>query len=230
MNENKLMLLPGLDGTGKLFEPLLSEIQNERTIEVISYPDDKELTYSELLSYVDKIIQNENSIYIIAESFSGSIALKLLKKHKNIIKGIILIASFITPPSKYLLKISNFLPVKSILKINIPNFLIRHYCLGYETTNKQINQFKKNIKLVNSNVLAFRLKELLKLKKKEHTTSYNCKIIYIQASNDKLVSSHCLKELSSIFKIEIAVIKGSHFLLQTKPIECADIILKNTQP
>ena len=230
MGNHKLILLPGLDGTGNLFEPLINEIQNERSIEVISYPLNEALTYSELVSFVGNKIENENSIYIVAESFSGVIALNLLKKYKNKIEGIILVASFITPPHKHLLKLSSLLPVKSLLKFEIPNFLIRRYCLGSEVAESVIIKFKSIIKLVNPNVLVHRINEIKKLTNKELLSNNSCKITYIQALNDKLVQNRCLKELSSVVTLETEVVAGPHFLLQAKPKECAKIILKNTKP
>lgn len=230
MGNHKLILLPGLDGTGNLFEPLLNEIQNERTIEVIRYPLNETLTYAELVTFVGNKIKNENSIYIVAESFSGVIALNLLTKYKNKIKGIILVASFVTPPHKYLLKLSSLLPVKSLLKLDIPNFLIRTYCLGSEIAEAEISKFKSIIKLVNPNVLVHRLNEIEKLTNNEQLNSNSCKITYIQALNDKLVPNRCLKELSSVVTLETEVVVGPHFLLQAKPKECAEIILKNTKP
>jgi len=153
MGNNKLILLPGLDGTGNLFEPLLEEIENERTIGVIRYPPNEALTYTELVSFVEGEIERESSIYIVAESFSGVIALNLLNKCESKIKGIILVASFITTPHKYLLKLSSALPIKSLLKFEIPNFLIRRYCLGSEVAESEIIKFKSILKLVNPDVL-----------------------------------------------------------------------------
>jgi len=201
MGNHKLILLPGLDGTGNLFEPLINEIQNERSIEVISYPLNEALTYSELVSFVG-----------------------------NKIEGIILVASFITPPHKHLLKLSSLLPVKSLLKFEIPNFLIRRYCLGSEVAESVIIKFKSIIKLVNPNVLVHRINEIKKLTNKELLSNNSCKITYIQALNDKLVQNRCLKELSSVVTLETEVVAGPHFLLQAKPKECAKIILKNTKP
>jgi len=65
---------------------------------------------------------------------------------------------------------------------------------------------------------------------KEYPNSKGCKITYIQALNDKLVSNRCLNELSSVVTLESEMLIGPHFLLQAKPKECAKIILKNTKP
>jgi len=230
MEEGKLILLPGLDGTGELFEPLLKALSGKRTIEIIRYPTERQLTYNELSEYVNDIIKDKSSVCLVAESFSGPVALKLLKENKNKIKEVILVASFITPPGKYLLKLASLFPVESLLKYGMPDYLIKRYCLGLKATDEMLNTFKKAIKLVNPKVLADRLREITKLNKHEFDGLSGNKITYIQAKNDKLVSKNCLRELASVVPVEVKLINGPHFLLQAQPRECAEIILKCTSP
>jgi len=211
LEETRIILLPGLDGTGTLFKPLLEEIHNQRSIEIIRYPVNEALTYNELTSLVEEVIKNKSSIYLIAESFSGPIALKLLNNHKNKIKGIILVASFITTPRKYLLNISKLLPMEYLLKSNIPDFLIKRYCLGNEIDQEMINDFKKAIISVKPNVLIKRLKELSKLNKYDYSHIISQNIYYIQASKDKLVPNDCLKELSSIVTLTSTIVNARIF-------------------
>jgi len=47
----KLVLLPGLDGTGKLFAPLIEALPSSIDIQVITYPLNKEQSYNELYSF-----------------------------------------------------------------------------------------------------------------------------------------------------------------------------------
>jgi hypothetical protein len=48
-----LVLLPGLDGTGLLFQPLVEALSKDIEPIVVSYPDDIPLGYGELLPLVD---------------------------------------------------------------------------------------------------------------------------------------------------------------------------------
>jgi len=50
-----LILLPGLEGSGLLFEPLLNHLKGVKTI-VVSYPKDKKMGYKELIRYVKELI------------------------------------------------------------------------------------------------------------------------------------------------------------------------------
>jgi len=230
MGKQKLLLLPGLDGTGQLFEPLLNALQNETKIEaqVIRYPVNETKTYQELIDFAGDIVQQHRSVNIIAESFSGPIGLKLFEKYPDRIKGLVLVASFITPPRKIWLKLMKFLPIESLLKIDIPNFLIRRYCLGDSASSELILQFKSALKSVSPKVIAHRLSELLKLDKEQFSQINSNKIDYIKALDDKLVPRSCTDELLRVISAELIVVKGPHFLLQTKPEECVEIIIKSS--
>lgn len=73
-----LVLLPGMDGTGTLFDPLLAVLPKTCQIKVIKYPTDASLTYEELERYViERLPIGRSPLIVIAESFSGPIALRL---------------------------------------------------------------------------------------------------------------------------------------------------------
>ena len=48
----RLVLLPGLDGTGELFHPFLKALPSRLTSQVVSYPTEQCLTYKELVPFV----------------------------------------------------------------------------------------------------------------------------------------------------------------------------------
>jgi len=74
--EITLILLPGLNGTTGLFDPLIEYAQDHFEVLPISYPVNEEKTYSELTSYVEDQIKSVKGRYIIlGESFSGPISL-----------------------------------------------------------------------------------------------------------------------------------------------------------
>ncbi len=71
-----LVLLPGLDGTGRLFTPLRRLLEpNFRTV-VISYPADCPHDYDGLSTKVVRELPKTPHV-IVAESFSGPVALKV---------------------------------------------------------------------------------------------------------------------------------------------------------
>ncbi|MBL1276705.1 MAG: hypothetical protein COB30_011510 [Ectothiorhodospiraceae bacterium] len=226
--DNKIILLPGLDGTGELFGPLLSVVEEKRIVSVIRYPEDKILTYDELVDYVGDIIKNENAIYIVAETFSGPIAITLLSKFRNIIKGIILVVSFISPPRKLLLTFVKLMPFTFLLRFEIPDFFIKRYFLGKDIDRHVVERFKKSIKGVHAEVLKARLIQISTLDIHSFERVKHGDIHYLQASADMLVKADSLLALARVLNINSVVVDGPHFLLQAKPVECGELIIKYT--
>ena len=79
----KLVLLPGMDGTGIMFEPLRALLPDDYAIQLMSYPAQKKLSYQELTAYVERKLPKNESFVLLAESFSGPIAYEIAKNFRN---------------------------------------------------------------------------------------------------------------------------------------------------
>src|ERR1700678_115896 len=66
----KLVLLPGLDGTGKLFVEFLMALDLGSSAQVVSYPPDIPLGYDELEPLVRAALPTRGRFVILGESFS----------------------------------------------------------------------------------------------------------------------------------------------------------------
>ena len=151
IDQNKLefVLLPGLDGTGDLFYPILSEISGKIDYSIIKFPTDEKLSIDQLSRYVAERLPHQSPIVLIAESFSGPVVANLLSQFfqeiKNI-KAIIFCASFIKAPRPILLNVAKILPLTFIFHLPIPNFLIRWFCLDNHTPSSFLTQFQNSIR------------------------------------------------------------------------------------
>jgi len=221
----KIVLLPGLDGTGFLFKPLIEVLSNDFDVLVVSYPVDLKLSYNELVEFVINQLADEKFI-LLAESFSGPIAYQLALRMADKIESIIFVATFIGNPRKFILLSSHFLPGRLLFSLPIPDVIIKSFLLGFNINKQMIDLFKQSIKQVQPDVLAFRLKEISKLSLNYGTSDIS--VTYIQASNDKLVPNSCLEEFKKVFSnINVFKVDGPHFILQAAPVLCADIIIKS---
>jgi len=72
-----LVLLPGLDGTGELFAPLLQALGDRCPTSVVRYG--AELTFDEYVESAGKALPDQ--CVLIAESFSGPFAIALAARH-----------------------------------------------------------------------------------------------------------------------------------------------------
>src|SRR5438477_10571709 len=98
----KLILMPGMDGTGELFAPLLRALGDSMESSVLQYPADEPLGYAELLPRVRAEIPRRAPFVLLGESFSGPLALMLAAEAPAGLRGVILCASFATSPVVWL--------------------------------------------------------------------------------------------------------------------------------
>ncbi len=219
----KIVLLPGLDGTGGLFKPFVEQLPKEFDAVVIAYPPNLKLSYGELIDLVIRQLPDEKFI-LVAESFSGYIAYRVaLGKPKNL-KSVVFVATFLENPRPFLLGLSNWLPRSLLLSFPIPNYIVKTLLLGKAANTKLIDLFTQSIKMVSPDVLSFRLHEITKLG--NNHPFCDIKATYIQATDDKLVPERCLGTFKKVFStINTFQIEGSHFILQAKPAACVEVIV-----
>ena len=69
-----LVLLPGLDGSGKLFRGFINSIGAALEPRIVSYPPDQPLGYEELESLIEAALPSQRPFFLLGESFSGPLA------------------------------------------------------------------------------------------------------------------------------------------------------------
>ncbi len=85
----ELILLPGMDGTGILFQPFLNSVSNGISTKVIHYPCDQEISYNELTNYVQKQLPKNNVATINKSIYIQAISDNLVsEEHADIIKQV----------------------------------------------------------------------------------------------------------------------------------------------
>jgi len=218
----KIVLLPGLDGTGFLFKPFIKVLPSETDIQVISYPPSVKLNYQELTELVMSQLPKEQFI-LVAESFAGYIAYQVALCKPNNLKSVVFVATFLESPRPFLLALSRLLPRSRILSAPIPNYIIKLFLFGSVVNKKMIMLFKQSMKQVSPQVLSYRLQEIEKLSNSHQFSEIRA--TYIQATNDKLVPKKCVENFEKRFKnLNVFKIEGSHFILQGNPLACAEVI------
>ena len=63
-----------MDGTGELFGPLIQSMPESVTAEVLSYPQDPSADYETLTEFVLAHLPKDEPFVLVAESFSGPLA------------------------------------------------------------------------------------------------------------------------------------------------------------
>jgi len=218
----KLVLLPGMDGTGELFEEFLSYYDGEHL--VISLPQNCPQDHLSLAKSLDKQLPKEDYI-LLAESFSGGIVPELLKQDLTNMKGVIFVASFLSCPNRYLLPIAKILPIKALASAPLSQIGHKFLLLGQGASKALLSKLIKVTKSIPDHILKSRL-AVMNLQKLPLAT-FDVPTVYIQALSDRLISPGKSRELSNVFRnIEYIEIDGPHFLLQAKPKESSQAVAK----
>ena len=103
-----LVLMPGLDGTGLLFERFVSALPPHIRTRIIEYPKIAASLEEHAAVVAERLPAGR--VVLLAESFSGIVALYLLMKHRVPAEKVIFVASFGSSPRRYLRMLLPFLP------------------------------------------------------------------------------------------------------------------------
>lgn len=218
----RLILLPGLDGTGLLFTPLVQHLTMDIKTDVIAYPADHCLNYRDLEYFVREQLPKDDDFVLLGESFSGVIAYEIAKRPPENMKAVIFTASFIRSPIVYLRQFK-FLPMGWLFKIPFPVYLLKKFMFGADVQPKTLVLFKKAMSAVSARVLNYRTKqaafyqgalERLKIPSLYLQSKYD---VFVPANNANLM-------LETIPDLKIVTLSCPHFLLQSRPAESARVI------
>ena len=221
----ELVFLPGLDGTGLSYEPLGKVMPKEITVTIVSYPSHARLSFQQLVESAYDQIPHDKPLVLIAESFSGPIAVRLVATKRVVVKGIVFCASFMKFERPFLITLSGIVPLSFLLKPPLPNFVFPILC-GKGPALKELSPvFRKIERQLDPKVLSHRIRMLRSIDVRAESHAIRAPCCYIQALHDRLVpASSVLSFVEHLPGITIKKIEGPHGILQAKPQECAGII------
>ena len=212
-------LLPGLDGTGKLFQPLLRA--SPKNIEAIAfnYPADAALAYPELVKLVEGALPKDCQV-LIAESFSGPIALSLVAAEPARFRALVLCATFATSP---LPAAVSRLPWSSLFRLPVPAPVLAGLMTGGDLALARTAA--KAVRAVDPQVLALRLRQVLDVNCLDEASRCTVPTLYIRASRDRMVRRAVGDRLiSALPNASLETVVGPHLILQKEPERCWELI------
>ena len=219
-----LLLLPGMDGTGRLFEPLLPFLPPSLVAAVVAYPPDRPYDYAELLPHVATAIPDGQEFLILGESFSGPLALLLAARQPPGLRGVILCASFARCPLPSFAQWFRGL-IRPWWFRAVPKWLIRRALLGRFSTPRLARMVEGAIGGVQPAVLAARTRAVLKVDVGMQLRACPVPILYLAATGDCLVSRRSLAHIRRVQpRVEAVALAGPHLLLQVAAEEVARAI------
>ena len=222
-HQTTLVMLPGFDGTGLVFDPLLKHLSAGIEAQVVRYPADRVMSFQEHVNFARKQLPRKKPFVLLAESFSGPIGLQILSDPPDNLKGVLLVATFARHPTPFFLDAGLYLPQKLILNLFTKTFLGRFFCLG-GAPSEAVDIFQNALKGVKLSVLSNRLKILAELPPPP-AISFSGPCLYLQAKNDRMVPERATAPLQqSLPQLQIKQLPGPHITLLAHPDTGAQII------
>jgi pimeloyl-[acyl-carrier protein] methyl ester esterase len=219
-----LVLLPGLDGTGLLFQPLVAALPTTIKPTIVRYPGDRHLSYQELLPLALDALPPSDPFILLGESFSGPLATMIAAQRPKNLIGLILCATFVTHPWPFIRPAIPIFARGPIFNLYIPYKRIRALLGGYSTPQRRalIEQMQT---LVRPHVFASRVRMVFQVDVRDELRSCAVPMLYIKAANDMVVPGRNFRVIQQINPtIQVRTIGSPHMVLQRHPIEAAQAI------
>jgi pimeloyl-ACP methyl ester carboxylesterase len=220
-----LILLPGLDGTGKLFSEFIKVLGTGIDVQVVAYPTDEPLGYEELELRVRAALPRQGRYVLLGESFSGPIAIRIAATTPPGLSAVILCGSIAKNPYPLLgwaHPLAVFVPLKSL-----PRWVRAPLMWGSRRTAQAPLRSERALAAVSSGVVRRRIAALLTVDATDALVQISLPMLVLFARNDRVVPKAATRWLLARSRnAESIAIDGPHLLLQTRPHECAAPVLR----
>lgn len=227
MDPLTLVLLPGLDGTGKLFAPLIPELPRALDVITVAYPTERFLPYPELVSWLGELVPKAGPFAILGESYGSTVAVKFAATNPSNLIGVILCAGFISNPVRKWGPLPKLLARPFFLRFRPPDFLREYFTLGFGASESLKFAFRRTVHLVNTKVFAKRARAAIDCDARQEIRQVKVPMLYLQATGDRLVGKECLDEIRQLRPETISIsIRAPHLLLQREPRVAAKAIIQ----
>jgi pimeloyl-[acyl-carrier protein] methyl ester esterase len=223
-----LVLLPGLDGTGKLFAGFIKALDPRVRAIVVAYPPDQPMGYAELdalvMGVLDKLPREQRYV-LLGESFSGPLAIRIAARAPAGLVGLILCASFAKNPFAWLgwtRPLAAYLPVKSL-----PRWVRAPLMWGSLSPDRAPSQMERAMSGVSAAVIRQRIAALLAVDETSALERVRMPTLVLRATGDRVIPKAATRRIrSSLPQAQFLEINAPHLLLQTRPEECAAAVLR----
>jgi pimeloyl-ACP methyl ester carboxylesterase len=218
-----LILLPGMDGTGELFAPLLAELPLTLPVTVVAYPD-RRGGYPEHVAVARGELPRDRPFVLLGESFSGPVAVSLASARPPQLRGLILCASFLSCPNPLLRALRPFASFATPKLL--PAFVAQRALSGRFRTKVLDEMHRRALGHVSSPTLSARLRAMANVDVRAALRDVAVPSLYLRGTQDHVVAARFGEEfLATARNGRLVDIDAPHFLLQVRPREAAAEIL-----
>lgn len=217
MSPIRTIVLPGMDGTGKLLRRFCQAAPDSHAVSAIALPAKRMDGFRSLARHVANELPIDERVLLVAESFSGPIAVNVAADYHDRVIGIVLVATFVDPPTPF---VARLVPWNLVFRCPLPRLAARIALVGKDASNDDIREIRNAVRDVPPAVMSDRVKQLITLDETASLKKCRCPLLYLRATADRLVPERCWRTIRALRPdAKLAEIEGPHFILQQKPRE-----------
>jgi pimeloyl-ACP methyl ester carboxylesterase len=218
-----LVLLPGMDGTGQLFDPFIAALGGEFHVKAVRYPATEPMGYAELESWARAALPTDGPFMLLGESFSGPIAISLAASAPPQLKGLVLCCTFARNPQPLFTVLRSFVPFLPLTAM--PVGLLDRFLLGRFSTAGLRSAFAQALAQVSPDALRARLRSVLAVDVSAQLRAIKVPTLYLRAASDRVVPRAASRRILRLKPdTHVVQIEAPHFLLQAAPAEAACVV------
>jgi pimeloyl-ACP methyl ester carboxylesterase len=222
----RLVLLPGLDGTGRLFSALIAALGTHIKPVAIAYPPTVPLDSAQLETHIRERLPTDKPFVLLGESFSGPLAISLAAGAIPNLTALILCCSFVKNPRPALAGLKPLIRYLPDLRFSA---LASALLMGRFTTPLLRRELDEALAQVSLDAIKARLEAVINTNQSQALCRVRVPILYLRATRDRLVTPQASRTIAALApQTRIVDIEGPHMLLQTAPGATAQTIIQFT--
>lgn len=211
------VLLPGLDGSGRLYGPLVAAGPRAFRPELVSYPPDAPLGYGELAALLRGRL-GAGRFVLVAESFSGPLAVRLAAERPAGLVALVLAATFLHAPLHPALHPIRALVGARFFGLALPAPVVRWFMAGPDAPDAIVQEVQGAVAAVRPEVMAHRAVEALRVDVREDLARVDVPLLAVVPTRDRLLRNDLADEVLAVRPdAEIALVDAPHMVLQRCP-------------
>jgi pimeloyl-[acyl-carrier protein] methyl ester esterase len=219
-----LVLLPGLDGTDVFLKPFIRSLPAYVEAVVVSYPDDpvRAVTYDQLIEHVRSVVAALPQCHVLGWSFGGPLALRIAEERPDLVQSVILAATFVRTPNRWMRPLRPFLYGPSIAAVRGLTRLAALFSPGAAAWRADL---ATTWKLTSSRSMAARLRTVLSVDERRRVGACRRPVLYLGAQGDRLVPPRNARDVvSARASALVYMLPGPHLAMYLNSAGFADAV------
>jgi pimeloyl-ACP methyl ester carboxylesterase len=225
----QIVLMPGLDGTGRLFDWVLPHLPVDPAPILVRYPTQDPLGYAELEPLVLERVRDRGPFVLVAESFSGPLAVRLAVRHDLPLRGLVFAGSFVANPFRFLRPWTGPLLQQWMFSLQTRP-MIRAMLTGRDGPEDVVDGVASAMSMVDTAVSLHRAREVVAADEWGRFANLRVPMAYLFPTRDRMIpAAHPERMAARRPELDLVRIEAPHLVLQCAPAEAARAILERAR-